>query len=145
MQIRLCVADKIATNPDNAKIVCGNSDYVIAFEFDNEWNAYEVKTARFTYQRRGKSLYEEKVFTGNECPVPKLTDILEVHVGVYAGNLSTSTPARLECERSILCGDPVHDEPPVDVYNQINEHLRNLDENITALVAEISDTVGGAE
>lgn len=119
MRIRISVADKVATNPDNAKIVCGNSDYVIAFEFDDTWDSQAVKTARFVYQRHGKTLYDEVVFTGTDCPVPVLYDVLEVRIGVYAGNLSTSTPARVECERSIKCGDPVHDEPPEDVYTQI--------------------------
>ena len=121
MQIAIDVAGKIATVKDGAKIVCGNSDYEIAFTFDDEWSADGVKTARFTYQRHGKTLYVERVFTGNVCPVPVLYDILEVRIGVYEGDLSTSTPAVVECERSILCGDPVHDEPPEDVYNQIVE------------------------
>lgn len=119
MRINIDVAGKVATVKNGAKIVCGNSDYEIAFTFDDEWSADSVKTARFTYQRHGKTLYNEQVFTGTVCPVPVLYDILEVRIGVYAGNLSTSTPAIVECERSILCGDPVHDEPPEDVYNQI--------------------------
>lgn len=119
MRIAIDVAGKIATVKDNAKIICGNSDYEIEFVFDGEWDADGVKTARFTYQRHGKTLYYEQVFTGNVCPVPVLYDILEVRIGVYAGELSTSTPAVVECERSILCGDPIHDEPPEDVYSQI--------------------------
>ena len=119
MQIQISVAEKVATVKDGAKIVCGNSDYEIAFSFDDMWNEHDTKTARFTYQRHGKTLYDERIFTGNVCPVPVLYDVLEVRIGVYAGNLSTSTPAVVECERSILCGDPVHDEPPDDIYNQI--------------------------
>lgn len=36
--IQIVVADKIATNasPDVA-YVCGNSDYTITFQFDDEW------------------------------------------------------------------------------------------------------------
>lgn len=119
MQIEIEVAGKVATAPPEAEIVCGNKDYEIAFAFDSPWNEYKLKTARFVYQRQGKTLYEEKVFEGNICPVPIMYDVLEVRIGVYAGNLSTSTPAIVNCKRSILCGDPVHAEPPEDIYNQI--------------------------
>lgn len=119
MQIKISVADKIATAQADAEIVCGNSDYEIAFEFDEMWIGERIKTARFVYQRQGKTLYDEVAFTGAVCRVPVLYDILEVRVGVYAGDLSTSTPAVVKCKRSILCGDPVHDFPPADVYNEL--------------------------
>lgn len=125
--ILINVANKVATNPNKDKIVCGNKDYVIAFQFDEEWNEYEVKTARFLYQRRGYSLYQDVVFEGNECPAPSFSEIHEVLVGVYAGDLHTSTPAVVECERSVLCGSPVHDDPDDDVYNQLLERLNKME------------------
>jgi hypothetical protein len=129
MQLKIAVAEKVATAQEGAKIVCGNSDYEIAFTFDEEWNEHEVKTARFVFQRQGKTLYEDVVFEGAICPVPTLYGILEVRIGVYAGNLSTSTPAVVECEKSILCGSPVHDEPPEDPYNKIMELYEETAEN----------------
>lgn len=143
MDISISVAGKVATADADAKIVCGNSDYEIVFGFDAPWLAYDIKTARFTYQRHGKVFYEEVVFTGDRCFVPVLYDTLEVAIGVYAGDLSTTTAAVVPCAKSILCGDPIHAEPPEDVYNQICEHLHNIDETIAGIVAEISETVGG--
>lgn len=102
-------------------IVCGNSDYVISFAFDNEWSEYEVKTARFNYTRNGQSLYEEVVFSGTECKVPVLSDIFEVAVGVYAGDISTTTPVYIACDKSITCAEGTNEEPDEDVYNQIVE------------------------
>lgn len=87
-------------------IVCGNSDYEIEFSFDSEWDAYESKVARFIW---GGKFYDV-AFTGNICEVPIIRNTETLSVGVYAGDLSTTTSAIIGCKRSILCGDP----PPQD-------------------------------
>lgn len=116
--IKINIDGKQARNPDKLqKIVCGNTDYVIAFTFSEEWAAHEVKTARFV---TGPT-FAEVVFTGNECPAPKLSNVSGVEIGVYAGDLETTTRAYVDCEKSILCGAGVHAEPPADVYNQLAE------------------------
>ena len=98
--LHVSVANKIATYAlRDGTIVCGNSDYVIKFTFDSEWDAYEVKTARFIWN--GK--YFDQEFTGNECSVPVIRDTTKLSIGVYAGDLSTTTPAVIECVKSILC------------------------------------------
>lgn len=101
------------------RIVCGNSGYNIQFTFDQEWANYTVKTARFVYAQGGQAKYQDVVFTGESVEVPVLSNVREVLVGVYSGDLKTTTPARILCEQSILCSDPVHEEPPEDVYNQL--------------------------
>lgn len=116
-EIRISVRNKIALNRENDTYVCGNSDYRVVFDFDEEWDAYHVKTARFKYN----GVYQEVVFTGNACAVPIIQDARMIHVGVYAGNISTSTPAVVIASRSILCGDEQHQEPEQDVYNQLVE------------------------
>lgn len=121
MKINIIVEGKIATVVGSPVIVCGNSDYVIGFEFDKEWDEFEYKTARFRFWKNGVQKMQEVAFKGNECIVPKLTNIDEVKVGVYAGDLYTTVPAKIVCERSILCGDPTHEDPPKDVYNQLME------------------------
>lgn len=119
--IQIKVANKIATG-DNTKIVCGNSDYVAVFEFDAEWDAYDTKTARFVYG--GK--HEDKVFTGNKCEVPVIQNTRDVTVGVFAGDLHTTTPAYFMCLPSILCGGGAPADPAPDVYAQILELLNNI-------------------
>lgn len=93
-------------------IVCGNSDYQITFTFDAEWDAYSTKTARFVWN--GK--YLDQVFSGSICPVPIINDTTEVTVGVYAGELSTTTPASIPCKRSILCGTSTIQDEKVKEY-----------------------------
>lgn len=118
--INITVAAKIATNMSpGVAIVCGNSDYTLTFTFDAEWAAHPLKTARFVYTRDGQVHYTEIAFSGNVAAVPVLSGITDVYVGVYAGDLRTTTPARILCDRSILCGGGTHEEPPEDIYNQI--------------------------
>ena len=102
--LHISVLDKKATYASrDGDIVCGNSDYVIEFSFDAEWEAYEQKTARFIVNGQ----YKNVDFTGTTCPVPIITNATVVQVGVYAGELSTTTPALIACQKSILCESAV--------------------------------------
>lgn len=130
MNFVINVADKIATVVDAPVIICGNSDYVIDFTFDSEWDGYVEKTARFKFKKDGKKRYIDVLFSGTQCNVPILTDIDMVEIGVYAGNLSTTTGASVDCEKSILCGDGIHTPPPEDVYNQIMEEMQDINKSI---------------
>lgn len=119
-RITIEIKDKIATCLTESPIVCGNSDYVVDFVFDEEWNAHNVKTAIFVVN--GKAM--PQVFAGNECPVPVIQNTLFTWVGVFAGTiddgtLSTSTPALVKCIPCITDGDRIPAPPPDDVYNQI--------------------------
>lgn len=111
--IKIAVAGKIATNttPDVA-IVCGNSDYTVTFDLDAEWAAETDRTARFTYIRDGRTRCKEKTFQGNTVAVPKLVGVRQVTVGLYAGDLYTTTAAAIWCKPSILCGDAVEEITP---------------------------------
>ena len=98
--LHVSVNNKIATyRQRDGVIVCGNSDYQIQFTFDSEWGGFEKKTARFVWNGRR----HDEEFTGDTCNVPIIQNATEVKVGVYAGNLSTTTPAVIGCYRSILC------------------------------------------
>lgn len=133
MNININVSEKRASVIGAPIIVCGNSDYSITFDFDAEWAGTAAKTARFAYAQGGVLKHQDVVFFGNVVDVPVLSNVREVYVGVYAGNLRTTTPARICCKRSILCGDPVHDEPPADVYNQIMTMVSNMQSQIDEL------------
>ena len=122
-EISINVQNKIARANGNPQIVCGNSDYTVSFEFDSEWEAYPVKTARYAYCKRGVLQYEDVLFEDSTAPVPVLHDIDLVAVGVYAGNLHTTTPARILCVSCITDGAPVHMPPTPDVYNQLLQYL----------------------
>ena len=102
-RITIEINKKIATCLTELPIVCGNSDYECEFVFDEEWNGHLIKTARF----RVNGEYTDVVFEGNVCNMPIISDAKIVWVGVFAGELSTSTPAIVRCKPSILDGEDV--------------------------------------
>ena len=121
--IRVSVKSKIAHQTNDIVYVCGNSDYFAVFDFDTEWEEHEFKTARFI---GGDGTYRDVVFQGNECPVPVFSDTLGLRIGVYAGDIQTTTPAHVNAMKSILCGGGVPAAPTDDVYSQIMYLLDSL-------------------
>lgn len=119
--IYISVRDKIARTVSDTYIICGNSDYVAVFDFDAEWAEHDTKTARFIWN--GK--HADVVFTGNQCDIPPITNAFGVEVGVFAGNLITTTSAVIDTKKSILCKNGLPADPPPEVYAQIMEMLNN--------------------
>lgn len=112
------VRNKIARCADtDAFIVCANDDYVIKFDFDAEWDEYPVKTARFIFN----GSYTDVVFEGNVVNVPIIYKSTVMTVGVFAGQLRTTTPAIIPCQKSILCDKGVPADPTPDVYHQLTD------------------------
>lgn len=115
--IDISIKDKIAMQTGGAPfIVRDNSDYVINFTFDAEWAEETAKTARFALQGGG---YIDVPFTGSSVAVPVISTGRIVNVGVFAGNLHTTTSAILSLVPSIRSkgGAPV---PPEDaVYDKL--------------------------
>lgn len=124
------IKNKIAKSTGVATYVCGNSDYLIRFSFDDEWDQYDVKTARIM---NGDEEYHDVVFTGNECNLPIISNAYVIKIGVYAGNLHTTTPAYIHTLKSILCQSGRPAEPTPDVYAQIMELLNSALTRIDAL------------
>lgn len=119
--IRISVKNKIAVQTNRTLYFCGNSDYTALFDLDAEWNAFEIKTARFCYNGH----YSDVVFTGNECEIPVIADTNEFEIGLFAGNLHTTTPAMVLCERSILSTSGTPTNPSPDVYHQLIEKINS--------------------
>lgn len=126
MNFLIQIADKTAAVQGSLQIICGNSDYTLTFVFDAEWDAYDAKTARFVYLQNGAAVHQDILFEGDTVTVPVLHGVYEVLVGVYAGDIHTTTPARISCVPSITCGDTPHDLPAPDVYDQLLEYLAAL-------------------
>lgn len=150
------ISEKIAISPAD-EIVCGNSDYCIRFNFDDEWSEHVKKTARFLYG--GKC--EDVIFEGDTVRVPIIKKALMLSVGVYAGELSTTTPAMIKARKSILCDDGLPPDPTPDVYAQLvkmtqsaedtankvlkmaeNGDFNGEDAKITDVTAAVDDRVG---
>lgn len=119
--ISISVKNKIAVQTNRTLYVCGNSDYTALFDLDAEWNAFEIKTARFCYNGH----YSDVIFTGNECEIPVIADTNEFEIGLFAGNLHTTTPAMVLCERSILSTSGTPTNPSPDVYHQLIEKINS--------------------
>ncbi len=119
----ITVTEKHAQLSGTPVIVCGNSDYTITFTFDEEWDRHDAKTARFAYHQDGVLRYLDVQFEGDCVSVPVLHDVGEVAVGVYAGDLCTTTPARISCARCATDGNALPDIPVRDVYNELTEQL----------------------
>lgn len=102
--LNVTITNKVAVySKRGGDIVCGNDDYQIRFNFDAEWDAYSSKTARFSWNGQ----YKDVDFTGDTVTVPALFNTSVLLVGVYAGDISTTTRARITCVPSVLCGTVV--------------------------------------
>lgn len=119
--IAISVQNKIAVQTDSTAYVCGNGDYSIQFSFDSAWDEFPVKTARF----QGDGSFTDVLFRGDVCPVPALDHIRKLEVGVYAGNIQTTTPAKVFVKAGIrsVWGSP--DDPQPSVYDQIMDAFRD--------------------
>jgi len=142
--IKITIAAKRAAVEGTPVIVCGNSDYTLTFTFDEEWGTSGYKTARFVYMKAGEWKHEDKIFNGNTVPVPVLSDVAFVLVGVYEGDLSTTTPARVPCVPSILCGSGEKYEPTPEVYDQIMTAINDLVESDEAILKKLDGIEAGA-
>lgn len=134
MEIEIIVREKVARLANKHDFaVCGNSDYKIKFDFDSEWDAYEVKTARFKYN----GTYTDVVFNGCECPMPIITSAFRVEVGVYAGDLRTTSCAVLPLKKSILCGDEIESKGKLLGANEIIEAIEEKNDKEIQSVTNI--------
>lgn len=134
--LNIAVNDKVATYCQRGgAIVCGNSDYSIKFAFDSEWDDCPAKTARFMYN----GIAVDVPFEGDTVAVPRLRNTLLVTVGVYGGDLQTTTPAMIPCLKSILCQDGLPPDPEPDVYTRL---MAMLNKGVTSIDLSALDTEG---
>lgn len=142
--IEVWVRNKVA-KADSTVYVCGNSDFSVHFDFDETWAAHTTKTARFVCDN---DTYKDVIFDGDTCAMPVLSNTHKVRVGVFAGNLYTTTPALIGAKKSILCIFGVPAAPADDVYNQIMTKLNGISSDIGAAVREYLEenpVAGGAD
>ena len=140
--IQISVRDKIATQTDGTVIINGNSDYSIEFDFDAEWADLNNKVGIFAYNDAAahKWAYQPVMFSGNTCAVPILRNIHCVYVGVKAGNVRVTTPAKVQCRLSISDYADTEEPPSADIWGQI---LAKLDELQTEIDEIKAGGVGG--
>ena len=122
--INVTVRGKIARAEGRARIVCGNSDYTVCFDFDEEWAEYDLKTARFVTE---DGSYTDVQFEGDTCAIPILRNTRTLLVGVFAGNLRTTTAALIHAVPCITDPDGTPADPTPDVYAQLMERFNAIE------------------
>ena len=140
--IDIIIRNKTASAVDPPCIVCGNSDYNVKFDFDDEWQAHNNKIGVFAYNRCGEWRSENVLFEGDTCPVPALHGVRSVWIGVTAGDVQTSTPADVPCRMGATDFSDTDEPPSADVWGQI---LAKLDELQTEIDKIKAGGVGGTD
>ena len=106
--LNITVRNKIATTTGPATAVNGNNDYTVVFDFDSEWDSLSSKTAMFVYGREEQK-YKTVTFTGNSCVMPALYNTGYVLIGVFAGDIKTTSAAYVKCIPCIRDNDSTLD------------------------------------
>lgn len=140
--IDIIIRNKTASAVNPPCIVCGNSDYNVKFDFDDEWQAHTKKIGVFAYNRCGEWQSEKVLFEGDTCPVPALHGVRSVWIGVTAGDVRTSTPADVPCRMGATDFSDTNEPPSADVWGQI---LAKLDELQTEIDEIKAGGVGGTD
>ena len=120
-EIKIKIRDKRAGG--TGTVICGNSDYTVAWDLDEEWTPYDAKTMRVNL---ADGTYQDVVFTGNTAALPVLSTPGWASVGLYAGDLHTSRAADLRVLPSVTTPGGTPADPAEDVYAQITEKLNQL-------------------
>ena len=132
--LHINVANKVATyNSRDGEIVGWNSDYSVVFTFDSEWEGVANKVARFIWNGQ----YTDVNITNNECKMPIISNTSLCTVGVYSGDLITSTPAKIPCRLSVLCGFPVERVENIWLRKLIEGTLTEITPELLTGVTEI--------
>lgn len=120
-EIKIKIRDKRAGG--TGTVICGNSDYTVAWDLDEEWTPYDTKTMRVNL---ADGTYQDVVFTGNTAALPVLSTPGWASVGLYAGDLHTSRAADLRVLPSVTTPGGAPADPAEDVYAHITEKLNQL-------------------
>lgn len=121
-EIVVTVKNKMAVG-DGSVIVCNNSDYVVRFVLDSEWDALALRTMRIVYD---SYTHTDIAFSGDTVALPAIIDRTSIGIGLYSGDIHTSTCAMFDCERSVMGNNSHAVAPPSsDVYNEIVEMIND--------------------
>lgn len=120
--INITVKGKVASS-DTKVIVNGNSDYVVNWVLDGEWADYDTKTMRVRFFD-GSAI--NSIFSGTSCSLPVITETCMIEIGLFAGDLITSTPAVINCIRCIRDDEGPVQDPTPSIYDQLLAKLNEL-------------------
>jgi len=136
LTIPIQIAGKVALCPKRY-LISSNSDYVLQFTFDSEWDASPVKTARVLFDEQCVDL----VFSGSTVALPKIPACSRLSVGVFSDTLAT-TAAELGCIVSVADEDcTVLDELQDTQYTQLFALLNALSGRQLSALSLSGDTL----
>lgn len=122
------VVDKVpivASGPQY--VVCDNSDYTVVWQLDEEWAQLEHRTMQVNYK---DGTYERVLFTGDTCALPAIPVKDWFYIGLFAGDIHTTRPAKLFANRAITTDSGEERDPMPNGYAQAIEALdAKLDKN----------------
>ena len=145
MKINIDIVEKRATVRSAPVIVCGNTDYTLAFTFDEEWAGLD-KIARLVFWREGALQYMDLALEGDALALPAMANTEELYVGAYAGDLRTTAPARIQCLKSVKCMTDEHaGDPPEDIYSQMLGLMNALEPQIEVLAQDVANLAASVE
>ncbi len=120
------IRDKIPykiSGPDY--IVTDNSDYTLELIPDEQWEGMETKTIIYAYDN-GTAVHNP--INGNQDKIPIIQTSGNLHIGVTAGDILTSTWVSVPLRGSIRRKAGAGIKPPApDVYDKIMDMLNELD------------------
>lgn len=102
-------------------IVTDNSDYTLELVPDEQWEGMETKTVIYAYDN-GTAVHNP--INGNQDKIPIIQTSGNLHIGVTAGDIQTSTWVSVPIRASIRRKAGVGIKPPApDVYDKIMDML----------------------
>lgn len=119
--INITVVNKRASG--TGAIVCGNSDYTVLWELDEEWASFDTRTMRVQLP---DGTHQDVVFAGDTATLPVQSVPGWVSIGLFAGDIHTSRGAAFRVLDAITTAGGPPAAPADDVYSQLMELINGL-------------------
>lgn len=129
-ELKITIRNKRASG--TGTIVCGNSDYTVLWDLDEEWASFDTKTMRVQLP---DGTHQDVVFTGNSAGLPVQNTAGWVSIGLFAGDVHTSRGADFRVLDAITTAGGPPAAPAKDVYAQVMAKLNQLSDVAAANVA----------
>ncbi len=129
-ELKITIRNKRASG--TGTIVCGNSDYTVLWDLDEEWASFDTKTMRVQLP---DGTHQDVVFTGNSAALPVQNTAGWVSIGLFAGDVHTSRGADFRVLDAITTAGGPPAAPAKDVYAQVMAKLNQLSDVTAANVA----------
>lgn len=121
--ISITVTDKRPVCTAGTTVVCDNSDYIVHWDLDEEWSAYDTKTMRAIYM---DGTYSDTVFAGDSAALDPVPVPGYVQIGLFAGDIHTSRVVLLRALSSVRSASGAPANPTPDVYDQLMELIKGM-------------------